>query len=123
MTDEQKAKLPKWAQREIEKLERERDQAIRRLNEYIDDQTPSPFSIDDWVSTGEEAGPSTKTRYIQARRMNVDYGGVCLDIILRDDGYKKSIDLQWSREHRAGLKPVYMVPRSYQQVELFIGDE
>ena len=33
-------KLPKWAQRHIQDLERRLDIAKKRLDEYLDDQTP-----------------------------------------------------------------------------------
>lgn len=52
------AKLPRWAQEHIEKIGRERDQAINALNRFLDGQTPSGFYVDDCVCTGEEQGPS-----------------------------------------------------------------
>lgn len=59
------AKLPKWAQEHIRKIEREREVAVRALNQYVDDQTPAAFYVDEPESTGEQVGPSFKKRYFQ----------------------------------------------------------
>lgn len=85
MTMEQKiSKLPKWVQNHINDLERQRDVAVRELNAYVNTQTSSPFYIDDLVCTGEKNnGPSTKRRYIQSSRMDVEFRGVHLTIVLR----------------------------------------
>lgn len=104
------AKLPKWAQQHIKDLKRERDIAVRALNEWTDTQTPGPIFVDELVSTGEQQGPSTKRRYITGRRVSVEWLGVHLDVLLRD----QAIDLQWS-----GLNSVHQdvafIPRSYMQ--------
>lgn len=77
-------KLSKKVQRYIEDIERERDMAIRTLNEFQDSDTPSSFWIEDWVCTGETQGPSTKKHYVQARRMTVQVGKGEVDFFLRD---------------------------------------
>jgi len=106
-------KLPKWAQEYIANIEREREISVRALNEYCDSQTPSAFSVPEYESTGEQQGPSYKVRYIQTRKMEVDYEGVLLRIYLRDD----TIDLQW--ESRAGgMEDVAMIPQSFHRVTL-----
>lgn len=112
-TSEQIAKLPKWAQEYIRQLERERAEAIRALNRYCDDQTPSAFRIHELESTGETVGPSQKTRHIQTHKMEVDWQGVELTIILRND----SIDLQW-RGSAGVTSECAFIPRSFQAANL-----
>lgn len=60
-TTEQIAKLPKWAQDHIARIERRRADAVRQLEEYCDTVTPSPIKFDNWrINDGE------KVKYIQA---------------------------------------------------------
>ncbi len=110
-------RCPKWAQEEFRKMEQQRDITARQLNEYLDNKTESPFRSVDLVSTGEEAGPSYKTNYIQAHRMEVKHGGVHLDIILRD----QRIDVSWGSDDgnsTKGSREVCMSPYSYQAIHL-----
>ena len=79
------AKLPRWAQEKIADIECQRDVAIRALNEFQDEQTPSKIWVDDNVCTGEETGPSTKRRFIQSRKIEVQVGKSEVSIYLRDD--------------------------------------
>ena len=113
MTPEQIAKLPKWAQDHIKKIERERDIAVRELNEWCDSQTPSKVRIDELVVTGEERGPSHKVRYVQTERATFTHSGVELDVSVFRDG---EISLQWSAEDSHG--DVAMIPESGNRVRL-----
>jgi methyl coenzyme M reductase subunit D len=81
-TPEQLAKLPKWAQEHITDLSRQRDAALNVLNEFQDSQTVSRFYYEDHVCTGEQAGPSSKRRYIQTDRVIVDYKGEEFELTL-----------------------------------------
>lgn len=110
-------RLPRWAQEYIHKIERERDVAIRELNEWVDSQTKSPFYIDEVVCTGETQGPSTKRRYVQAHSIAVDFGGVELRVLLRDSHGPERIELSWNSTDRIG-KHVGFIPVSFQQAEL-----
>lgn len=113
LDDAQKARLSKKVQEYIKDIEQERFIAIRALNEYIDGQTPSPFYIEDALSTGETQGPTFKRVYIQTHKMTIEHQGVYLTILLRDD----HIDMQWSTpEHRTG--DVALIPTSYQSAKL-----
>jgi len=112
ITPEMLAKLPVWAQKHISELTRERKVAVQALNKYCDDQTPGPISIQEMECTGEEQGPSFKTRYIQARRATFKWLGIELDVLLRED----NINLSW-----VGLNlstHVAMVPISFQNIHL-----
>lgn len=113
-TSEQIEKLPKWAQDHLRNLQRERDVAIRELNEWVDSQTPSAFSVSEMLCIGEQKGPSIKRRYIQGHRMEVVHAGIHLDISL---GQESCIRLQWEDERRL-CKEVAMVPKSFNNVEL-----
>ena len=109
---EQLSKLPKWAQERIRNLEREREVAVRALRDWSDSQTYSPISIPEYASTGENQGPTRYVRYVEGHRVDIDWLGVRLSVLLRDE----VIDLQWSANHAIG--DVCMQPRSYQNVWL-----
>lgn len=116
-TEEQIAKLPKWAQDHIKEITRERELSVRALNQYCDDSTPSPFEILDFVCTGEQAGPSAKARYIQAHSLRVKWRGVELRIDANDYGVSgKGIRLQWEPDGYG--KDCAMIPLSYNSVKL-----
>lgn len=78
-------RLPRWAQAYIEDLLREREMAIRTLNEFQDAQTRSRIYYEDHVCTGEETGPSTKTRYIQSNRITFLVGKNQIEISTNTD--------------------------------------
>ena len=111
--DDRIKKLPVWAKEIIENLARQREIAVNALNQYTDGQTPSSFYIDELECTGEERGPSKKTRYIRTRKMEVEHAGVHLSILLRDG----KIDLQWSGIDRTS-EQIAFVPRSFQAADL-----
>lgn len=105
-------KLPKWAQDHIKTLERERDVAVRSLNEYVDGQTESSIYYDDLISTGEERGPSNKRVYIQTHSIEVEHNGVHLSLLLRDN-----IELRCEDLNRA-MNFVAFVPTSFNGMSL-----
>lgn len=111
------SKLPKWAQEHISNLERQKDTAIKALNDYCDDQTESAFFFSDNLCTGENNGPTEKIKYIQAYKLSVIYEGVYLEVMLRD----KCIELSWSNK-RYGAGEVACIPSSYQQARLVSKD-
>jgi hypothetical protein len=96
-------KLPKWAQDHITNLARERDVALRALNDHINDQTPSPVYWEEYLSTGEGTagkgiGPSNKRFYVQTDRLVVEAAGVQLQIYCRESSprHYDCIELKWS---------------------------
>jgi hypothetical protein len=112
-----------WVQEYIEKIERQRDEAIRWMNHVHDEQTKSPFQITEMVCDGAGkggAGHSYKTRYIQTNRLEVRHEGIALDILLRHGD--KEIDLSWGSMEDGystrGSEEVAMIPSSYQAVKL-----
>lgn len=110
------SKLPKWAQERILTLERERDLAIRALNAFQDEQTPSMFYHDDWVSTGEGKGPSVKRRYVQTHNMVVENAGITLRIVCPvHSGSERAnaIELQWSGMQRSVVEEIAFIPQSF----------
>ena len=104
-------KLPVWAQEEIRNLERERDNAIKALNDALNHQTESPIFYWDYVSTGENQGPTQKTFYIQTRRIEINHAGVEVSILLRDD----HIYISWGGHNR---KDAAFIPSSYQAAHI-----
>ncbi len=87
-------KLPKWAQEYIQNIERERDLSIRSLNEFVDNQTPTKFWVEDLVSTGEERGPSNKRHYLQTRDVMIKVGKTEVQILLREEN-QLDINVGW----------------------------
>lgn len=116
-TPEQLAKLPKWALEYVKELEMQREQAIRTLNLFQNDQTSSDVYYEESPYTGESSGPIAKRRYIQARNIEVVFGGVHLSIGAHNySNTGQGIKLQWSGQH--GHEEVAMIPESYQRVRL-----
>lgn len=113
-TIEQLAKLPKWAQDHIKTLQRERDTAVRALNEWRDTQTPSSIYTDELLSMGEEGGPSFKRRYIQGRKLTFIHAGIRLDV---NTHFEDVIKLQWDSEKRTSAD-IALIPASYQAARL-----
>lgn len=106
-------KLPKWAQEYIATIKRERDTAVRSLNEWVDAQTPQPFFVDEMECLGEQRGPSIKRRYFEGTRVVAAWQGIRLDVTLADDG----IRLQWADTDRDS-REVGLVPTAFQYVRL-----
>ena len=122
-TGEQIAKLPKWAQEYIADISRERYVAVRALNEYCDDSTPSPFSVEELLCVGNGAGPSSKLRYIQAHTIDVRWRGVRLSVSAHNySNTGTGIRLRWRTDDRAE-REVAMIPESYQCVRLVAKEE
>lgn len=122
--------LPVWAQEHIEDLLRERDTAVRQLEEYLDNQTPSAFSVEELVSIPASAGrndapngngPRLITRYVQSHRMRVEVGKVYLDIVTPTD-YRDldsdKIEISWGTADRAGGGPANFCVTSNQRAEI-----
>jgi hypothetical protein len=101
-TPEAIARLPKWVQEHITNLERALEVAVKALDQYVDDQTPSPFQVQDLLCLAKN---KTVSRYVQASTMNVTSGGVTLSIYPEDDG----IHLMYRSETRAA-NDVAIVP-------------
>jgi|FAXJ01.1.fsa_nt_gi hypothetical protein len=113
-TPEQIAKLPKWAQERMENLERRTRAAETALKDYLDNQTPSEFYTEDYVSVGEGSGTHVQ-KFIQTYKMAVEHDGVKLTILLRQD--EKGIELQWNSTSRL-MNEVALVPMSFNKVKI-----
>jgi C4-dicarboxylate-specific signal transduction histidine kinase len=121
-TQEQIAKLPQWAQRHIETLDRQREAALRALRQFTDEQTASPFSFDEHACIGNR-GPDTFTRFVQARVMTVSHAGVMLTVRCWEPN---EIGLQWGAYDEGGPRSraymqqdeVAFVPASFQSARL-----
>lgn len=118
-TDAQFEKLAKWALEYIRDLERQRETAVRALTAWTDSQTQSPISIPEMECIGGDENITSMVRYIEGRRVEFDWAGVHLSVLLRED----AIDLQWHRAGRTSLGDVCMQPRSYQQIYLIAKDK
>jgi hypothetical protein len=113
-------KLSKKVQDYIRKIERERDIAVRALNEHLDNETPSEIYIEEYESTGEEIGPTLKRRNIQGYKVSFEHAGVGLDVSIFDDN---CIDLLWSKKNHLLSGDVAFIPSSYQGARLVSCDK
>ena len=112
-------KLPKWAQEHIEAILRERGAAVRALQEFEDNQTPSSMFVTEYVSDGETRGATSRKHYVQGHRLEINHAGVSASIIL----YPKNCQL--GEEHislsfdRGTLsEEAFMRPTSWNQIVL-----
>lgn len=117
LTDEQMGKLPKWARDYFVDVARERDTALRALNNYVDTQTPSAFYIDELECTGEDRGPTSKRRHIQTHKITVQHNGVRLDVSINCH-HPDAISLQWGSERGSCERHVAFIPTSFMAAEL-----
>lgn len=118
-TDEQIAKLPVWARQYIKDLRREREVAIRALNQYCESQNPSRIYYDELESTGEQCGPSFKRVYVQSKKISIKHAGVRLEIYAYDPD---QIRLQWSGDDHF-MCDIAFIPLSYQSAKLVAKDK
>lgn len=117
MSPEQLAKLPKWAQEEFKTLERERDIAVRELNQWVDNQTPSNIKIHEHVPIGP-GGPKRMTRFIQGYCVEFEHAGVWVEVTLPYwDAREKYITLKWGKEQIA-CDEVAFIPYSHQSARI-----
>lgn len=125
MTPEQFEKLPKWAQEEFNSIKRQRDTVVEHIKDFCDESTPSSIWIDELVCDGESRGPTARRRYIQSRLIRINFGGVYLQILLREpgsgNGQKPVIDLQWTQGESLNGDVIFQ-PRSFQAAYLFAPD-
>lgn len=117
-TPEQLQKLPKWAQDYIQNITREREMSVRSLNEFCDNDTPSPFMVEDYVCTGERAGPSSKVHYVQTNAIRVRYEGIDLRVTAHSYNNQKGIGLQWGPDDLRLASAVAFVPESFMAARL-----
>jgi hypothetical protein len=125
-TDEQIAKLPAWAREHINSLSRQREQAVKTLNEFCDTQTPTQFYIEDNPYTGENHGQAHKRHYIKAYSINVQWRNVWLRIAANDFGnLGEGIHLQWGGgdDKQYSTEEVAFIPDSHQSARIVHKDD
>lgn len=117
-TPEQIAKLPKWAQDHITALTRQRDTAVRQMNEAADKDTPAPFFFEDHVCI-KDGSPDVVRRYIQSRWIRFEHLGLSVTLLLREMHRGKYVlDIQYGGAMRLN-EEILMQPRSYQNIYLY----
>lgn len=84
--------IPKKVEERIKDLERQRDIAVRALNDVVDGQTPSGIYVQRADCTGEKPGPTFRKVYIQTHTLEINHAGVKLHILLREDKVDISFD-------------------------------
>ena len=114
LTEEQLAKLPRWAQEHIHNLERRMDVAERTLMEFKDNQTPSGIFYKEYCCIGEGT-PATLTRFVQAESITVQAHGVRVHASINDS--RKVVELQWG-DTNAISTDVAFIPESFQKARL-----
>jgi hypothetical protein len=105
------AKLPAWVREHIEMLERQREEAVRKLVHFTEEQKPQPFYVEDMVCLTKGA-PQRMRRYVHAYRLNFNHRGLTFSLTMRDDG----VTLQYGQE--GGLRDIMCQPTSYQSFNL-----
>ena len=105
-------KLPKKVQEYIKDLQRQRETAVRVLDDYINDQTPSAFSYQDMECTGEQPGSTLRKRFVQTYKMDIIHCGIKLNVMLRSN----AIELKWGTEKFNG--DAAFIPQTYQCAKL-----
>ncbi len=113
--------LPVWAQKYFEKIESERDTAIRALNRSTDSVTPSHFYYESILCTGESktGGPSQKRFYVQSYEMIIEAFDV--EVRVRPDEKHKRIQVSWSDPDKMSTD-IAMIPTLQQTIELVSKD-
>lgn len=124
-TEEQIAKLPKWAQDHLSNLSRERDVAVTALNAWRDGQKESPVFFEDMLCDGQGVGPTSHRVYVQTRDIEIRWLGIQLRVRLNKGSnmHHPGIGLQWEGLHDGGSRIVAMVPSSHQSVDLISRDK
>lgn len=120
LSEEALAKLPAWARKHLEDVERERDVAIKTLEDFKDQQTQSAFSYDDHIWKPGVVGPVTIRRFVQTHTIEVEHGGVWLRVLCRNDSPRteEGIEIQWGEAGSYQAGHVAFVPTSFQQASL-----
>lgn len=110
------AKLPKWAHEGIQALIRERDMAVRTLNEFQDSQKPSKIFFESHPCLGEGVGqgPTAKTCYVQSKVITIRNAGVELRVSAFHDD---KIELSWGHPDRICCD-VAFIPECYQSARI-----
>lgn len=113
-TEEQIAKLPKWAQEHIRTLEQQRREVVGVLEDFTQAHATGPVRCRMMVSDGEaERGPSHREVRFDARWIEIEHVGVHLGITLAHD----EIRLAYTTAGRSS-GCVYLKPTSFQQFTL-----
>lgn len=90
-------KFPKWVQDYIRKIQYERDAAVRTLNEFIDNQTPTNIYTEAHPCTGEASGPTHKINYIQGHGVTFKIGKEEISVRFTFDHPGLRISSGWRR--------------------------
>ena len=115
------SKLPKWAQALVRCLEQQRDEAIKALNEHVDNQTVSPIYYDDLICI--EKSPVSVRRYVQTYKMTFEFAGVRLDVMLPyySPSRRKAIELQFGGTD-GRCNTVALIPAARNAIRLVTGE-
>lgn len=117
-------KLPVWAKELIVKLERQRNEAVEALKQYVDTQTKSAFRVVDNLCIGptgneKSSGPQISVRYVDTHRMSVVHDGIVLDVLVPLD--RKGIELKWGEDDghlSSTMREVAFIPTSFQSARI-----
>lgn len=108
------AKLPKWAQSYIEELQRQRDAAVKALDNIVDTQTPSRIFFEDLVCVVKGAPRNYKT-YIQSPRGEITFD---LDVLQKDQVFaprENQVTVRIDREDPTQL----LISAAWNQISMY----
>lgn len=103
--------MTKKEKAEMETLRRQRDEAVRCLNEWRDSQTPAAFSTTDIICDTQP--PRFVKRYFHGRSIEAEHLGIRVSVKLRED----CISVDYT-EGDDSFHKVTFTPVGYQQFEL-----
>lgn len=108
--------LPRWAQLHIEDLQRQRDEAVRTLENFTQEQKPQHFYMESTVCI-KQGSPTTLRRYIHGHWLRYEHRGLDFTII----EYEDHVSFQYGQVR--GLRDILMQPSSYQQFKLIYPEQ
>lgn len=103
--------LPQWAQAHIADLQRQRDEAVRTLENFTQEQKPQHFYVETMACL-TKGSPQTVRRYIHGYSIRYEHRGLDFTITEHDDG----VSIQYGQ--RTGITDILMQPTSFQQFKL-----
>ena len=115
-TEEQIAKLPRWAQLRIKDLERSLAEAKRFVDDVLDQQNPSLVWYEELVCDNPTGGPSQRRVYLQTDRITFGVDSQ------RDKTLTVAIDHKEADLYQVTADGLNIKPRAYNAVEIKVGE-
>lgn len=93
-------KLPQWARDHFADIKRRKDEAVDRLEKYLDDDTPSAFYETIAPGIGPDGRCVFRDRYINANSISCKLGDLVVTVM--PDGERRGVEVRFMSERGAG---------------------